>query len=122
MPLPGLSDISTASLLRDRRVPLALTALAAAQVGAVWAGVGGRPCPLRGAWGDSLAAHAFAPALMVFPTACAVAAPLPRRQREAFAGLVERLERRTRASAFPPAALMLYWLARLLSPPGAFSL
>lgn len=140
MSLPGLSDISTASLLRDRRVPLALAALAAAQVGAVWSGVGGWPCPVRGAtglpcpgcgltrgavalargeWGESLAAHAFAPVLITFLAACAFAALLPRRQREAFAGLVERVERRTRASAFLLAALLLYWLVRLLFPPGA---
>lgn len=143
MPLPGLPDISTASLLRDRRVTLALTALAAAQVWAVWAGVGGWPCPVRcatglpcpgcgltrgavalarGRWGESLAAHAFAPVLVVFVAACAFAALMPRRQREAFAGLAERLERRTRASAFLLAALILYWLARLLFPHGAFDL
>jgi hypothetical protein len=141
MPLFGLPDISAAPLLRDRRVPLALTALGAAQVGAVWAGVGGWPCPLRGAtglpcpgcgltrgaaalargeWGESLAAHAFAPVLVAFLAACAFAAFLPRRRREAFAGLVERLERRTRASAFLLAALLLYWLGRVMFLTGDF--
>ncbi|MET0626168.1 MAG: DUF2752 domain-containing protein [Pyrinomonadaceae bacterium] len=141
MPLHALPDIPTASLLRDRRVPLAVTALAAAQVGAVWAGVGGWPCPVHGAtglpcpgcgltraavalvrghWGESLAAHAFAPVLLVCLAALALAAILPRRQREAFAGLAERLERRTRASVFLLAAFLLYWLARLLFLPGAF--
>ncbi len=141
MPLLGLPDISTAPLLRDRRVPLALTALAAAQIGAVWAGVGGWPCPVRGAtgwpcpgcgltrgavalargeWGESLTAHAFAPVLMAFLAACAFAAFLPRRQREAFAGLVERMERRTRASAVLLAALLLYWSARVLFLTGNF--
>jgi hypothetical protein len=142
MSLPALSDISTASLLRDRRVPLALTALAAAQVWAVWAGAGGWPCPVRGAtgvpcpgcgltrgavalargqWGESFAAHAFAPLLLVFLAACAFAALLPRRQRETFAGVAERVERRTRASAFLLAALLLYWLVRLIFLPGAFN-
>ena len=143
MSLPALSDITTASLLRDRRVALALTALAAAQVGAVWAGVGGWPCPVRGAtglpcpgcgltrgavalargqWGESLAAHAFAPVLLICLAACAVAALLPRRQREAFVGVAERVERRTRASAFLLAALLLYWLVRLIFLPDAFNL
>lgn len=141
MPLPELPYISTASLLRDRRVPLALTALAAAQVGAVWAGVGGWPCPLRcatglpcpgcgltrgavalarGEWAESLTAHAFAPVLMVFLAACAFAALLPRRQRETFAGLAERVERRTRASVFLLAAFLLYWSARVLFLTGDF--
>ena len=143
MSLPGLTDISTATLLRDRRVPLAVTALAAAQVAAVWAGVGGWPCPVlgatglpcpgcgltrgavalaRGRWGESLAAHAFAPVLLACLAALAVAAVLPRRQREVFAGLAERLERRTRASAFLLGALLLYWVVRLIFLPGAFKL
>jgi hypothetical protein len=141
MPLLVLPDISTAQLLRDRRVPLVLTALAAAQIGAVWAGVGGWPCPLRGAtglpcpgcgltrgavalargeWGESLTAHAFAPVLVAFLAACAFAAVLPRWQREAFAGLVERLERRTRASVVLLAAFLLYWSARVLFLTGNF--
>lgn len=141
MQLPGLPDTSPAPLLRDRRVTLALTALAAAQLGAVYAGLGGWPCPLRsfagvpcpgcglsraalalarGEWGESLTAHAFAPVLMPALAAVAVAALLPRRQREAFAGFAERLERRTRASAFLLAAFFLYWSVRLLFVPGAF--
>ena len=135
----GLPDISTASLLRERGVALALTALVAAQVGAVSSGLGGWPCPFlgatglpcpgcgltraalalaRGELGASLAAHAFAPVLVLALAALAVAALLPRPQREAFAALAERVERRTRASAFVMAALLLYWLARLMFLPG----
>jgi hypothetical protein len=76
---------------------------------------------MRGEWVESLSAHAFAPVLVVALAAFAVAALLPRRQREAFAGFAERLERRTRASALLLAALLLYWLVRLLFLPGAFS-
>jgi hypothetical protein len=111
----GLPDISPATLLGDRRVALAVTALAAAQLGGVAAGVGGWPC------GASLAAHAFAPVLLFSLAAFAVAAFLPQRQRESFAGFAERLERRTRASALLLAALLLYWLVRLMFLPGAFS-
>lgn len=142
MPFRGLSDISPASLLRERRVALVVTALATAQLGAVWAGVGGWPCPVlnatgvpcpgcgltrasiafaRGEWGESLSAHAFAPVLLLALAAFAAAALLPRRQRETFAALAERLERRTRASALLLAALLLYWLCRLPFLPGAFS-
>jgi len=142
MPFPGLPDITTASLLRDRRVALVVTGLAALQIGAVAAGVGGWPCPfksltgvpcpgcgltraavalVRGEWGQSLATHAFAPVLFLALAAFAVAAFLPRRQREAFAGVAERLERRTRASAFLLAALLLYWIVRVLFLPGVFN-
>lgn len=130
-----------ASLLRDRRVSLAVTAVALAQCGAVSAGLGGWPCPVlsltgvpcpgcgltrasaalaRGEWGASLAAHAFAPVFVFALGAFAVAALLPERQREKFARLFERAERRTRASAFLAAALVLYWSVRLLFLPGAF--
>jgi hypothetical protein len=144
MPFLGLPDSTPASLLlRDRRVALALTAFAAVQLGAVASGVGGWPCAFRGAtglpcpgcgltrafvalargeWGASLAAHAFAPVFAVLLVAVSVAALLPRRRREAFAALAERWERRTRASALLLAALLLYWLARLLFLPGAFGL
>jgi Protein of unknown function (DUF2752) len=142
MPFLGLLDITASSLLRERGVALALTALAAAQLGAVAAGVGGWPCPFlgatglpcpgcgltraalalaRGEVGASLATHAFAPVLLASVAAFAAAAILPRRQRVAFVGFAERLERRTRASALLLAALLLYWLVRLLFLPGAFS-
>jgi hypothetical protein len=137
MPTHFLPDASPAPLLRDRRVALALTAAAVAQIGAVAAGVGGWPCPLkgltgvpcpgcgltravsalaRGEWGESLAAHAFAPLVLFALAALAVAALLPARQREAFAAAAERLERRTRASAVLLAALLVYWSVRLLFP------
>jgi hypothetical protein len=138
----GLPDISPATLLGDRRVALVVTALAAAQLGGVAAGVGGWPCPFlgatglpcpgcgltratlalaRGDLGASLSAHAFAPVLLFSLAAFAVAAFLPQRQRESFAGFAERLERRTRASALLLAALLLYWLVRLMFLPGAFN-
>ncbi|HEX8502074.1 MAG TPA: DUF2752 domain-containing protein [Pyrinomonadaceae bacterium] len=141
MPFLGLPDISPASLLRNRWVSLGVTAAAAAQIGAVWAGVGGWPCPVlgltgvpcpgcgltraavalaRGRWGESLATHAFAPLLLLALAAFAAAALLPRRQRDAFAAAAERLERRTRATAVLLAALLLYWSARVLFVPGAF--
>ncbi len=141
MPLLGLPDFSPASLLRDRRVALVVTGLAAAQLAAVAAGAGGWPCPVRslagvpcpgcgltratlalvrGEWGESLAAHAFAPVLLLGLAAFAAAALLPRRQRYAFAAAAERLERRTRAAVFLAAALLLYWSARVLFLPGAF--
>ena len=131
-----------ASLLRDRRVALGVTALAAAQVACVAAGAGGWPCPmksalgipcpgcgltrasvalLRGEFANSFGAHAFAPVLLVVLAALAVAAFLPASQREAFANLVGRFERRTKAAYVVLGALLLYWSVRLLFLPGAFN-
>jgi hypothetical protein len=136
-------DITLASLLRDRRVALGVTALAAAQVVAVATGAGGWPCLmksalgipcpgcgltrasvalLRGDFAAAFSLHAFAPVLLLGLAAFAVAGFLPRARREAFAGAVARFERRTRAAYVLAAALLLYWSVRLLFLPGAFNL
>ena len=130
-----------ASLLRHRGVALTVTAVAAAQIGAVAAGVGGWPCPVksltglpcpgcgltraavalvRGEWRESLDLHAFAPLLLVAVGAAAFASVLPGAQRASFAALLGRAERRTKAAFLLPAALLLYWSVRLLFMPGAF--
>jgi len=139
---PRLSDPLLASLLRDRRVSLGVAALAAVQVAGVAAGVGGWPCPLKGALGipcpgcgltracvallrgefaASFGAHAFAPLLLLGLAALAVAGLLPAARREAFAGLVGRFERRTKAPYVVLAAMLVYWSVRLLFLPGAFN-
>ena len=138
---PGRADITLASLLRDRRVSLALAAVATAQVACVAAGVGGWPCPLKSALGipcpgcgltrasvallrgDFAAAfrlHAFAPVLLVCVAAFVVAGLLPAARRESFVGAVARFERRTKAAYVVPAAMLLYWSVRLLFLPGSF--
>ncbi|HEX7313913.1 MAG TPA: DUF2752 domain-containing protein [Pyrinomonadaceae bacterium] len=139
---PLWADITLASLLRDRRIALGVTALAAAQVAAVATGVGGWPCPLKGALGipcpgcgltratvsllrgefaAAFSLHAFAPVLLLALAAFAVAGLLPAERREAFAGLVARFERRTKATYVVPAAMFVYWSVRLLFLPGAFN-
>lgn len=139
---PGRPDLALASLLCDRRVSLGVAALAVVQVAGVAAGVGGWPCPVKGALGipcpgcgltratvallrgefaASFAAHAFAPVLLLGLAALAVAGLLPAARREAFASLVARFERRTKASYVLFAALFLYWSVRLLFLPGAFN-
>jgi hypothetical protein len=139
---PVRPDLALAALMRDRRVALGVTAVAAAQVAAVAAGVGGWPCPvkaafgipcpgcgltrasvalLRGEFATAFGLHAFAPVLLLGVAAFAVAGLLPAARREAFAGAVGRFERRTRAAYVVLAALLLYWSVRLLFLPGAFS-
>ena len=141
MTSPGRPDFALASLLRDRRIALGVTLVAAAQVAAVASGVGGWPCLfksaagipcpgcgltratislLRGEFAAAFGAHAFAPLLLLALAALAVAALLPAGRREAFAGLVGRFERRTKAAYVVVAALLLYWSVRLLFLPGAF--
>ncbi|MBV9928935.1 MAG: DUF2752 domain-containing protein [Acidobacteria bacterium] len=138
---PRGQDPALASLLRDRRVALGVTALAAAQVACVAAGVGGWPCPLKSATGipcpgcgltrasvallrgdfaSGLRAHAFAPVLLVSLAALAVSALLPAARREAFAALVARFERRTKVAYVVLGALLLYWSVRLFFLPGSF--
>ena len=135
-------DLAVASLLRDRRVALVVTGLAAAQVAAVASGVGGWPCPVKSALGipcpgcgltratvsllggefeAALRLHAFAPVLLLGLAALAVAALLPAARREAFAGAVARFERRTKAAYVLLGAMILYWSVRLLFLPGAFN-
>lgn len=134
--------MTLAALLRDRRVSLGVTAVAAAQVLGVATGVGGWPCPLKAAFGipcpgcgltrasvallrgefaTAFGLHAFAPLLLLGLAALAVAGLLPAAPREAFASLVGRFERRTRVGYVLAAALLLYWSVRLLFLPGAFN-
>src|SRR5215212_6714398 len=108
----GRPDTTLASLLRDRRVSLGVTAVAAAQVAAVATGVGGWPCPLKAAFGipcpgcgltrasvallrgefaTAFGLHAFTPVLLLGVAVFAVAGLLPEARREAFAGLVGRV-------------------------------
>ncbi|MDT5269670.1 MAG: hypothetical protein QOH49_1856 [Acidobacteriota bacterium] len=139
---PGWPDTTLSSLLRDRRVSLAVMGVAAVQVAAVWAGVGGWPCPLksalgipcpgcgltrasvallRGEFAAAFSLHAFAPLLLLGLAAFAVAGLLPAAPREAFAGMVWRVERHTNAAYVVLAALLLYWSGRLLFMPGSFN-
>ena len=134
--------MTLAALLRDRRVSLGVTAVAAAQVAGVAAGVGGWPCPvkaafgipcpgcgltrasvalLRGEFATAFGLHAFAPVLLLGVAAFAVAGFLPGARRDAFAAFVGRVERRTRAAYVVLAGLLLYWSVRLLFLPGAFN-
>ena len=139
---PGRPDLALASLLRDRRVSLGVTAVAAAQVLGVAAGVGGWPCPLkaalgipcpgcgltratvsllRGEFATAFRLHAFAPVLLAGLAALAFAGLLPAARREAFASLAGRFGRRTKAAYVFLALLLLYWSVRLLFLPGAFN-
>lgn len=139
---PGRPDLALASLLCDRRVALGAVIVALLQVAGVASGVGGWPCPvkaalgipcpgcgltratislLRGDFAAALGAHAFAPVLLAGLAALVVAGLLPAAQREAFAALVARFERSTKASYMLFAALLLYWSVRLLFLPGAFN-
>jgi hypothetical protein len=139
---PGWPDTSLASLLRDRRLSLGVTGMAAAQVAAVATGVGGWPCPLkaalgipcpgcgltrasvallRGEFATAFGAHAFAPVLLFGLAAVAVAGVLPAARREALAGLVGRFERRTGVTYVLMVGMLLYWSVRLMFLPGAFN-
>ena len=139
---PERPDMTLAALLRDRRVSLGVTAVAAAQVLGVATGIGGWPCPLktalgipcpgcgltrasvallRGEFATAFRVHAFAPVLLLGVLAFVVAGLLPAARRDAFAALVGRVERQTRVAYVVLAGLLVYWSVRLLFLPGAFN-
>ena len=136
--MPGLC---LSPLLRSRAVALALSAMAAAQVALVWAGLPAWPCPLmhalgvpcpgcglsrasaallRGDLAAALSLHAFAPVLPLALVIVVGAALLPEGRRLALLAGVERVERRTGVTAVLAAGLVCYWLARLIFTPEAF--
>lgn len=136
--MPGLC---LSPLLQSRAVALALSALAAAQVALVWAGLPAWPCPLmhalgvpcpgcglsrasaallRGDFAAAFSLHAFAPVLPLALGIVGCAALLPEGRRLALLAGVERVERRTGVTAVLAAGLVCYWLARLIFTPEAF--
>src|SRR4029079_4353352 len=87
--------------------------------------VTGLPCPgcgmsralsalARGHWHDAVAWHAFAPVALVAAALMVAAALLPATPRRRLAGRVAAFERRTGSAVVLAAALVLYWILRLL--------
>lgn len=131
-----------APMLSDRRLSGAFAALAVVQVGAgllhlhtftcpMLGGVG-IPCPgcgasracaalLRGDFKSYATLHMLAPMFLTASALFLAAAVLPATTRDALVRRVERAERLTGLSALMLAALLVYWLARLLYAPHEFT-
>ena len=131
-----------APMLSDRRLSGAFALLSVVQVGAgllhlhtftcpMLGGVG-VPCPgcgasracaalLQGDLKGYAALHLFAPMFLSAAALFLAAAVLPAAKRDALARRVERAERLTGLSSLMLAALLVYWLARLLYAPHDFT-
>jgi hypothetical protein len=133
--LAWLKEPVLAELIGQRTMCLAIggfviTYIACLAVGVrVWAcplraGVG-IPCPgcgmtravaalVRGDWVHSLQLHAFVPLFLPAILLVGIAGFMPDKPRLRLAYLVAALERRTGITAFVLAAMLVYWLVRLL--------
>jgi len=130
------------SILRNRKLLLALLVATAIQLGLVSAHLPGWPCPFarvlgfpcpgcgltratlllfRGEWRESIAFHAFAPLFLVALTITLAATVAPERSRDWLIPTIESIERRTGITNFLLLGLILYWLARLLIMRSAFA-
>jgi len=131
-----------APLLATRKAAIALAALVAAQIAATFFHLPGWPCPFFTALGipcpgcglsrasaallhgdveHSFRMHAFASPVLLGALLVCVTAVLPSSPRTKALAAIERVERRTGASALLLIALLVYWIARLVYAPQAFT-
>ena len=131
----SLSQPFVSSILRDRRLAIAVSGFAGLNLGLFALHLPswqcpvlhstGVPCPgcgltraiallFQGQWRASLTMHAFAPVFLFALVLVFAAALMPENHRLAFVSNLERLERKTAIPGLLLAALLLYWIARLL--------
>ena len=75
---------------------------------------------LHGDWHTALKMHALAPVFLVAVALFAVVSVLPSGAREPLIRRIEAVERRTGISSLVLAALIVYWVARLVIAPHEF--
>ena len=140
--LPQTAFSPIATLLRDRRFGLLLTGALSLNVVAFalhlpgWECAffrsTGVPCPgcgltraclllLKGEVQASIKFHAFAPIFVVLIAMLIICTVLPKTLTEPFINRAETLERQTGITIIIFGGLILYWLARLLLFPTAFT-
>ncbi len=128
--LPTVSPV-----LRDRKLALAILGGAALLLALFATGISGWPCPflhvlgvpcpgcgltratywlLRGDLRTSLRLHAFAPIFLLTLLVVTTAGVLPESPRRSFLAKLEVLESRTGIALVLLAALILYWVVRLV--------
>ena len=131
----GLFNPVLSQVLRDRKLTGVFTGVALIQVGLVFFGLPGWPCPflhatgipcpgcglsratvflLQGDWSQSIRFHAFAPLLVLGLVAVACTALIPEFPRTRFIRRFESFERQTGIAGFLLIGLIVYWLARLV--------
>lgn len=130
-----LSEPILAAILRDRRLALAITGVATLNLALfalhapTWQcpllSASGVPCPgcgltraiallFQGDWRASMTMHAFAPFFLIGLVVIGLGALLPSRGRQVFIGNVQKVEQSTAITTVLLAALLAYWLVRLL--------
>lgn len=122
-------------MLRDRKISFALLLLAGALLATVSLGIAGWPCPLlhltgvpcpacgltratnlliHGHVSQALKFHAFAPIVLLGLAFVSATVVLPKDARGRWLNKVDYLERKTSLGLILIAALIVYWLARVL--------
>jgi hypothetical protein len=131
----SLSQPIVSSILRDRRLAIAVSGFAGLNL-ALFAlhlpswqcpvlNLTGVPCPgcgltraiallFQGQWRASITMHAFAPVFVVVLMLLGIAALLPNRYRPVFVNNIKRLEQKTAIPVFLLTAFFVYWLVRLV--------
>jgi len=129
------------TILRDRKLSIAICAVAFLQLLLVFARLPGWPCPFFHASGlpcpgcgmtraslflahgqlkQAIIAHAFAPFFLIALSIITFCAASPRTYVTSIANKAEALERYTGITGLLLIGLIVYWLARLLFMQGAF--
>jgi hypothetical protein len=126
---------TVAPILRDRKISLVLLLIASALLTTVSLGLAGWPCPLlhftgvpcpacgltratslliHGHVGQALRFHAFSPIVVLGLMIVTATAVLPEETRCDWLNKIDYLERKTGLVFILIAALIIYWLARVL--------
>ena len=129
------------TILRDRKLNIAICAVASLQLLLTFLGLPGWQCPFFHAVGlpcpgcgmtratlflahgnlkQAIVTHAFAPLFLIALAIITFCAASPRSYATSIANKTELLERYTGITGLLLIGLILYWLARLLFMPGAF--
>jgi hypothetical protein len=141
MTRPTIFAPIVSTILRDRKLNIAICGTVFLQLLLVAFGLPGWPCPFfhsmglpcpgcgmtraslflaHGQWKQALVMHAFAPLFMIALAIITLCAASPRSFITSVADKAESLERHTGITGLLLIGLILYWLARLMFMPGAF--
>jgi hypothetical protein len=129
------------TILRDRKLGIAICGVGFLQLILAFSRLPGWPCPffhasgvpcpgcgmtraslllMHGEWKQSILMHAFAPVFLIALVVITLCAFSPRAYVESLANRAELVERYTGITSLLLIGLIVYWVARLLIMQGAF--